>query len=117
LYQTLYWGKLKDPLQEEYNAYMAATINAGKTPQKLVAWRNERCRELLEAETDEVKEVVQKAFESAKGGKSVSASQEPTYDKGDSPEQVHQLRMNYYERYIYLRSYQLYTEYSGIVLQ
>jgi hypothetical protein len=98
LYQKLYWEKLKDRLNEEYATYVTTIVTAGKMPKTVLVWRNERCRELLEEESDEVKAIVQKAYNSARGGRSVSASQEPTYEEGDSPEQVHNLRMSYYER-------------------
>lgn len=58
-YQRLYWYKIAELIQLEYLEYLKRTLPQNEKHKTALVFRNERARELLAGESEEVKKVVE----------------------------------------------------------
>lgn len=93
-YQKLYFDtKLRGPIMDEWETYRKTLPHPESEHHKyLQAFRNRRCKELLEKETTEIKEEVERVRRMGKGQlavlKELKEEAESSVTEGASPEEV-----------------------------
>ncbi|KZV59125.1 hypothetical protein PENSPDRAFT_695410, partial [Peniophora sp. CONT] len=100
VYQRLYLDKIKTVVAERY-ALHVHTVPAGQRPQPLIAFRNAIAKELLENESQEVRDHVYDEWKNSKG----RITNAPTVkrelkDEELSDAEKHQMQLGYYEHNI-----------------
>ena len=98
IYQRLYFDKISPIVAERYALYVH-TLSANERPKPLIAFRNALSKELLEGETQEVRDKVYNEWKSAKGRITNAGSiKAELKDEDLTDDEKHQMQLAYYEK-------------------